>query len=177
MYASFGIAALLKDEGISAQIIGGDFVCAVIAKDQSQMTLQGFGSQPSKVPSHYWIEAQGTLIDLGTMYLPYGSSFPASPLPVMRWPTTLNLPDFVAYREAERFSKEVEIADPVLRTRNSEFVSVCRKSRSTHTGIISLNTWELTSLTALHQAAVKGDSWARAVTIFLRRSLRAEFPS
>jgi hypothetical protein len=176
MYGSFGLSALLRDEGISTQIIGGDFICAVVAKDGSRMTLQGFAGQPGGMPSHYWVEAQGLLLDLGPMYLPCESSFPASPLPALRWPTTSKLPDFVAYRERVRYDGGVAIANPELRQRNAEFISHCRKVGRTHTEQIALGTWQLRDFQSLHRAATEGDSWARAATLFLRRSLRAEFP-
>jgi hypothetical protein len=176
MYASFGVSALLNDAGMSTQIIGGDFICAVVAKDGSRMTLQGFGGKPGGMPSHYWVEAQGTLLDLGPMYLPCESSFPAAPLPVLRWPAMSQLPDFVAYRERVRYAGEAQIANPEFRQRNAEFVSYCREVGRAHSGSISLGTWQLRDFQSLHQAATAGDSWARAVMVFLRRSLKAEFP-
>jgi hypothetical protein len=176
MYASFGLSALLKDEGISARIIGGDFICAVVAKDGSQMSLQGFGSQSGGMPSHYWVEAQGMLLDLGPMYLPCESSFPASPLPVLCWPATSKMPDFVAYRERVRYADGVEITNPEFFQKNAEFISHCRENWRAHTGPISLGTWQLKDFQSLHQAATRGDSWARAAIVFLKRSFKAKFP-
>lgn len=176
MYASFGLSALLNDEGIGAQIIGGDFLCAVVSKDGSRMTLQGFGAQYGGPPSHFWVEAQGMLLDLGPMYLPFESSFPASSLPVLLWPVAMKLPDFIAYRERVRYSEEVENLDSEIRRRNDEFVAHCRETSRTCASHVSLETWQLKDFNSLHQAATRGDMWARAVVVFLRRSLKAEFP-
>lgn len=140
------------------------------------MSLQGFGTRSGGMPSHYWVEAQGMLLDLGPTYLPYESSFPASPLPALRWPATTKLPDFVAYRERVRYAEGVEIDTPEFFQKNAEFVARCREVARAQTDPISLGTWELTDMQSLRQAAGKGDSWARAALEFIRRSLKAKFP-
>lgn len=176
MYASFGLSALLNDAGMATQIIGGDFLCAVVSQDGSRMTLQGFGSQHSELPSHYWIEAQGTLIDLGPTFLPIRSSYPSAPLPVIRWPLISKLPNFITYRETKRYTEGVKISDPIFFRKNCEFVAHCRKlNRDTKTNV-DLGAWQLTDWPSLQQAANAGDFWARAMFVFLKRSMRAEFP-
>lgn len=176
MYAAFGLSALLNDDGLSTQIIGGDLLCAVVAKDRSTLSLQGFGSRSSE-PSHYWIEVQGMLVDLGPMYLPYESSFPAAALPVLRWPVTSKLPDFINYRERVRFAHDMEIANLAVRQRNAEFVALCRNIQRSHSEAIDLGAWELSDFQSLNRAAAEGDSWAQAAIIFLRRSMKANFPA
>jgi len=140
------------------------------------MSLQGFGTRSGGMPSHYWVEAQGMLLDLGPAYLPYESSFPASALPVLRWPSTSKLPDFVAYRERVRYAEGVEIDTPKFSQKNAEFVAHCREVARAETAPISLGTWELSDMQSLHKAAAKGDSWALAALEFIRRSLKARFP-
>lgn len=176
MYASFGLAALLHDEGISARLVGGDFVCTVVSRDGAQMSLQGFGTTIDGPPSHYWVLADDHLLDLGPMYLPYESSFPAAPLPILRWPTTIALPDFVLYRERERYAEGVEIHDPVMREKNIAFLSHCRSTRDTASRGFPLPSWQLMDSQSLRYAAQKGDLWAMASMEFLRRSLKASFP-
>ncbi len=177
MYASFGIAALLHDEGISAHLVGGDFICTVVSRDGAQMTLQGFGTTHDGPPSHYWVLAGGQLLDLGPMYLPYESSFPAAPLPILRWPIAVDLPDFVLYRERERYAEGAEIYDPVMREKNSAFLSHCRSTRDNASRSLLLPAWQLEDSQSLRYAAQKGDLWAKASMEFLRRSLKASFPA
>lgn len=175
MYASLGIAALLQDTGISAQVVGGDFICTVVSRDGATMTLQGFGGNKDGPPSHYWVLAADQLLDLGPMYLPYEASFPAAPLPVLRWPTAVNLPKFVLYRERERYTEGVEIQDQVIRQRNVAFLSHCRSTRDTSRSL-QLPTWQLKDSQSLLYSAQKGDVWAKASVEFLRRSMKAFFP-
>jgi hypothetical protein len=176
MYASFGIAALLKDEGIQTQIVGGDFICAVVSKDGSQMNLEGFGTASKGAPSHYWVEALEQRLDLGLMYLPQGSRLHAAHMPALRWPLAIGLPDFIAYRERERYVEDVEIDDPEFKQRNANFLAHCRDKRSAFGAPATLAAWQLRDFRSLRYAAHKKDAWAMAATIFLRRSLKAHFP-
>lgn len=175
MYASFGVAALLKDEGISAHLSAGDFICTVVSRNGMQMSLQGFGASSDGAPSHYWVSAHEHLLDLGPMYLPYESSFPAASLPILRWPTAIKLPDFILYRERERYAEGVEITNPTFRDRKAAFLSHCRKTRDSKEDF-QLPAWQLKSMQSLRFAAQKGDPWAQASIEFIRRSLKAEFP-
>jgi hypothetical protein len=176
MYAAFGVAALLKDEGICAQVIGGDFLCAVVSDDGMQLSLQGFGTAGAGEPSHFWVHAQGTILDLGPMYLPYESSYPAPSPPFFRWPLSRPLPSFIAYRERASYANDVEIADPEIRQRCADFTELCRAT-SRLQNWMRPQSWQLRDYQSLRYAAQKGDPWACAAMEFLRRSLKAEFPT
>ena len=177
MYAAFGLGSLLGDAGIRATVVGGDFLCAVVSQDGRQMNLQGFGTTGVGEPSHFWVEAQGLLLDLGTTYLPYESSFAAAQLPAVRWPLSSALPDFLRYRECRRYLVDAEVLDSVVRERRNAFVSSCRHMNAAIERAPKLKTWQLRDMASLQYAAERGDRWAQAVVKFLQRSLKAEFPS
>jgi hypothetical protein len=177
MYASFGMAALLKDEGIRVQLIGGDFLCAIVSDDGRQMSLQGFGTNDSCEPSHFWIHAGGNLLDLGPMYLPYESPFPAPSPPLLRWSLASRLPAFLAYREHVRFAEYVDVITPEVRQRNAAFISACRSNREVHGEHVRPSQWQLKDMQSLRYAAQRQDPWALAASEFLRRSFKAEFPA
>lgn len=176
MYAAFGLSSLLRDTGISAQVVGGDFLCALVSKDGTQMSLQGFGTSGRGEPSHFWVETQGFMLDLGPTYLPYGSSFPAPSPPILRWPVTSPLPAFLAYRERARFAEDVVISTTEFQKRNTEFVAHCRETNRSKAGRTLPNAWQLKDYQSLRYAASKKDPWAIAANEFLNRSLKAEFP-
>jgi hypothetical protein len=79
MYAAFGSTALLQDAGYEANIVGGDFLAFVVAKSEQRAGLQGFGLGTDQ-PSHFWVEVDNTIVDVGPHYLPEDSRFPAASL-------------------------------------------------------------------------------------------------
>lgn len=177
MYGAFGLASLLEDAGVAAQVIGGDFLCAVVSDDGQQMSLQGFGTLGAGEPSHFWVHAHGLLIDLGPMYLPYESSFSAPSPPMITWPLSSPLPDFIAYRERLRASHDAELADPTLDQRRADFVAHCRAANRAHIGRALPRAWQLRDYQSLNYVAQKGDPWAVSAIEFLRRAFKAELPS
>jgi len=177
MYASFGIAALLRDQGIPAHVVGGDFICAVVSTDGEQMSLQGFGTRHDGPPSHFWVLSGDHLLDLGPMYLTHESSFPAAPLPILRWPVAISMPDFIRYRERERYVEGAENLDPVMREKIAAFLLHCRQIRDDASRDFPLPAWQLKDSQSLRFAAQKGDMWASAAMEFLRRSMKATFPT
>jgi hypothetical protein len=177
MYASFGMAALLNDDGMRAQAVGGDFLCAVVSDDGQQMSLQGFGTNDGGEPSHFWLQAGGNLLDLGPMYLPYESSFSAPSPPLLRWSLSSRLPGFLAYRERVKYAEGVDIATPEIRQRNADFISACRANRELHGEDIRPPQWQLKDMQSLRYAAQRQDPWALAACKFVRRSIKAEFPA
>lgn len=176
MYAAFGISSLLNDEGISAHAVGGDFLCAVVSEDGSQLSLQGFGASTPSEPSHFWVRSGGVTIDLGPMYLAHESSYPAPPPPILRWYGPTPLPSFMAYREQIEYAADVQVVNPGIRQRMSEFVALCRAHNRSERGRIAPPSWQLRDHESLDYAARKCDPWAMAAVEFLRRSLKAEFP-
>jgi hypothetical protein len=176
MYASLGIVALLEDEGITAHMVGGDFICVVVSTDAKQLASQGFKSPVAGTPSHFWVEAQGELIDLGPMYLPVKSSYPAAPLPVFRLKLAAGAPKFCKYREHNRYPPDVVLVAPKMQQRIEEFVAHCRARMRLASQQTSLETWEMTGPSSLIDAARRGDLWAGAAFKYLAKSMKAEFP-
>lgn len=178
MYAAFGIRDLLRLRGISAEIVGGDVLCFVLSQDARQSTLQGFGNASSELPSHFWLESDGVLLDLGPHYLPRGSSYPALAMPVVRWPLKAELPLFLRYRRRIRYHADVQLQqpDPAITRRMNTFLARCFEHDRSGQPVKTDWTWELTGMPAVRQAAQRGDRWARGAFLFLERATRAELP-
>lgn len=177
MYAAFGIASLLEDAGVEASVVGGDFLCAVVSTDGRQLSLQGFGTTGVGEPSHYWVRASGLHIDPGPVYLPYESPYRAPALPAVAWAGDSALPPVLAYRERVRVAPDATISDPAIAARVADFVGRCRARRDAATVAGRLPFWLLRDMASLAYRAQRGDQWAIAAQAFLRRGLKAAFPT
>jgi hypothetical protein len=176
MYTVFGLRYLLTEAGLSPQIVGGDFLCLMLSTDNRKTTLQGFGGG-TVGPSHFWIEANGILIDLGACYLPRGSSYAAVPTPVIRWPLSIPLPHFLRYQAHIRYHYDVALhSDVTITQRMDEFLERCRIRSQTETRQLKLPSWELTGHASLKSAAQKGSIWARTAIVFHQRMPREQLP-
>lgn len=177
MYAAFGLRLLLNDAGIDASIIGGNFFCLVVSDDNSRASLQGFGSDVSDMPSHFWVEAAGVLIDLGPYYLPHESSYPAASMPAIRWPLSTPLPRFLGYREDIRYASNVELqSDPVIMKRMEDFLARCKERSRPDCIKPNLPTWQLKNTESLRFAAQKKDLWACGALSFLKHHSQDALP-
>lgn len=177
LYAVSGLQLLLKEAGFTPEIVGGDFLCFVLSVDNRQGTLQGFGNPDATQVSHYWIEANGSLIDLGPSYLPKGSRFPALPIPVARWPLDTALPAYLRYREHIRFAPDVVLqSDLEIQIRMENFLNRCREINLASSNQRIRNGWELKGPLSLLAAARNGDRWARGTTIFTQRVKVKDLP-
>lgn len=176
MYAAFAIASLLEDAGLDAQVAGGDFLCAVVSTDGRQLSLQGFGTTGVGDASHYWVHANGMLIDPGPAYLPYESPYPAASPPALTWANALPLPPVLAYRERVRVTPDAAISDPVIAQRVADFVAHCRTRRDAGSAWGHPPFWLLRDMAALRHRAQRRDPWALAAQTFLRRGMKANFP-
>lgn len=161
LYAAFATCALLQDAGFDAALAGGDFVAFVVASSGERAGLQGFG-YGSTEPSHYWVEVEDTIVDLGPHYLPRGSSFPVSPMPLIAWRLADELPLYLRYRAHMRYDPAVQLqSDPAIMARKDRFVSECRAKYRAQMGQPKLPRWLLTGPDAVLAAALAGDSWAQ----------------
>jgi len=61
-----------------------------------QASMQGYASESGE-HSHYWVDLNGSIIDLGTYYLPVGSKFPACEIPAVIWDAGYDLPRGLKY--------------------------------------------------------------------------------
>lgn len=150
MYASFGIHRLLEGMGHSPEIVGGDFLAFVISKDGLNATLQSYGS-PTEPVSHFWVELGGTIIDLGTYYLPTESSYPASEMPAMCWGREHALPRGISYCETTRcVSSETPCLEPHIKQKMEPFLEACLARMAKPLVKPKLGKWLATSPSVVH---------------------------
>jgi len=176
MYAAFGLSSLLRQLGLDARIVGGDFLAFVVSKDGRQANLQGFGQgSDSALPSHFWVESSGRLLDLGPHYLPRKSSFPAATIPAIALPLAQS-PLFLRYRPKIRYEPDVQLAsDDAITGRMRAFLKEC--NRRWEKGIRpTLPTWIFNGKEALQRAATGRDPWAQSAIQFARRARIEELP-
>lgn len=163
MYASFGIHRLLEGMGHKPEIVGGDFLAFVISKDGRDATLQGYGS-PTEPVSHFWVELDGTIIDLGTYYLPTESRYPASEMPGVCWERQHPLPKGLRYHESTRcVSSETSYLEPHIKAKMTPFLEACVARIAKPLVKPKLGKWLATSPSSIHKAAGKGDLWAKSL--------------
>jgi len=163
LYASFGVHSLLQAMGHKPTIVGGNFLAFVVSRDQRQATMQGYGSDSGE-HSHYWIELDGAVIDPGTYYLPMGSSFQACEMPALCWDVGYRMPKGLRYAPEARYaSSEVANLQPHIIEKMVPFLAACKARMAQPLVKPRIGKWMATSPSSIKQAAIKGDSWARAL--------------
>lgn len=163
LYASFGIHSLLKAMGYSPAVVGGDFLAFVVSRDERQASMQGYGSDSAE-HSHYWVELNGSIIDLGTYYLPVGSSFVASDMPALFWDTANPLPKGLRYASEARYaSTETSHFESQIEERMIVFIAACHARMKQPLVKPKLGRWLATTPSSFQKAASKGDVWAKSV--------------
>ena len=162
MYASFGVHSLLEALGHSSEIVGGSFLAFVVSRDQSRGTMQGYANQSSE-HAHYWVELDGAIIDLGTYYLPVGSSFPASEMPAVFWGRSYPLPKGLRYVPEARYPSTDAYLTPDIIEKMVPFLAACHARMGQPLVRPRVGKWLVTTPSSIHKAATKGDMWARAV--------------
>ena len=160
MYGAFATSVLLQDAGLEANIAGGDFLAFVVSRRGDEAGLQGFGLGEDQ-PSHFWVEVQDTIIDLGPHYLPKRSRYPAFDLPLVAWTLATGLPKYLRYRPLIRYASEAQLqATPDILARKEQFIAQCRERYKTQVGQPKLPGWVLSDQASLLTAARQGDLWA-----------------
>jgi hypothetical protein len=125
--------------------------------------MQGYASD-SDEHSHYWVELDGAIIDLGTYYLPIGSSFPASEMQAMFWDMGYRMPKALKYApDAHYASPEVAHLEPHIIEKMMLFLAACHARMAQPLVKPKIGKWLVTSPSSIKKAAIKGDLWARAV--------------
>lgn len=159
-YAAFATRALLLDAGVEGEIIGGDFVAFIVSKDGARAGMQGFGFGKEQC-SHFWIVADGRLIDVGPHLLPSDSSYPVAPMPFVAWNMSSSLPAYLRYRPLERFPADAVMSTlPEQNDRCDRFIADCRKRAASQVAGASSPSWLLTGDAAVGAAARGRDAWA-----------------
>lgn len=167
MYAAFGIRDLLREAGLSAEIVAGNFLCFSVSKDGREATMEGFGTQAATKPSHFWVEAAGRRLDLGPSYLPRRSRLDAAAIPPLNWGLSAPIPHYLRYQELQRWHPDVELSP------GNPLVERLHRFRSVLAGVASAApapswAWVLHGLTSVKQAARGGDTWALGALRFLQ---------
>ena len=65
LYNACAIHAILMDWGVNASIVGGNVGVFTLSADGREASLEGFGGGDITQPSHYWVEADGVILDPG----------------------------------------------------------------------------------------------------------------
>lgn len=168
MYAAFGVRELLRNLDCSPVVVGGDFMAFVLSKDKRQASIQGYSSLGrSSEHSHYWVEVDGAVIDLGTYYLPIDSRFPAVAMPVTHWNLAIPFPKALQYHPEVRYDVNVELKSTVeITTKMERFLGLCRKRMEGSLVKPQLDTWLLSNPSSIKEAAKRGDLWASGAIRF-----------
>jgi hypothetical protein len=175
-YAAIGTRRLLQAAGVDAELIGGDFLAFVVSQDGNRAGIQGFGGGEQQC-SHFWVEAEGRLIDLGVYFLPSDSSYPVARMPAAAWDLNQKLPRYLRYREQERFDASTMLSpDPVIMARCDHFIAACDERMKGQTGPADFSTWLMTGAPSVAIAANRRDPWANAALKFNRDPSLADLP-
>lgn len=159
-FSAFGVRALLRDAGVDAVLVGGQFAAFVMTPDQGRLAVQGFRSGQEPHP-HYWVEAEDRLIDLGPHLLAFGSDYPIVPMPALAWDMSAPLPASFRYRAQQRYPADSPMSiDPKLCAQADAFVRQCRETRAARKSALRLPTWLATSYASLMAAVQREDQWA-----------------
>jgi len=168
MYSAFGIHTLLRELGHRPILVGGDFAAFVLSRDGRRASVQGYSSQGRSVESsHYWVELEGTVVDLGTSYLPVESSFPAAAMPATHWDLSFPLPKALQYRPEIQYDPEVELRSSAeITDRMDKFLDLCKKRNEGSLVNSKFDSWLLRDPSSLAGAAKRGDLWAAGAIRF-----------
>jgi hypothetical protein len=159
-FSAFGVRALLRDAGVDAVLVGGQFAAFVITPDQARLAVQGFRSGHEPHP-HYWVEAEDRLIDLGPHLLAFGSDYPIEPMPALAWDMSAPLPASFRYKAQQRYPADSPMSiDSNLCAQADAFVERCRAMAAALDRVPRLSTWLATSYASLMAAVERQDSWA-----------------
>lgn len=175
-YAAFGVRALLRKAGAGPVIVGGDFAAFIVARDNRRAGLAGFAFGQDQC-SHFWVECQDRLIDVGPSFLPCEASYPVARMPAFMWPLTEPLPVYARYRPQVRFSDADQLsADPVVADRAERFVRLCLETAAAHRGHLAFPGGVVTGEESVRAVARRGDLWASAALRFARMVDRSTLP-
>lgn len=167
LYTACSIYTILKDAGVKSVIVGGDVGAFTLSNDGRQASLEGFGGSSQDQPSHYWVEANGILLDPNISYLPKRSRIQRAPMPMIAWRCAYALPKGLQYKGIIRYDEDAEFLFPdEISKRISTFIEQCRKIYKSTAAKKKLSTWILSSPESLINKARSGDKWSIGVSRF-----------
>lgn len=171
MYGACAVQALIEDAGGQAILAGGNMLAFTISGNGDPPVAQGFGGGDAATPSHFWVESDKRLIDLGPHYLPKRSNYPVLPMPMVAWDNVKTLPNFLYYQSLTAHASDVRIVfPPDIADRMEKFLAKCRHRYAALTKT-KLRTWLLTGEMSLHAAIKRRDRWAMGAQRFEERRL------
>lgn len=177
LYNACAIHSILMSEGVKAIIVGGNVGVFTLSTDGREALLDGFGGGDITQPSHYWVEADGIILDPGTSYLPKRSRMHAVPMPMVAWSRNNALPNYLQYKETIRYAEEVEYIFPDdIANRVSDFIERCQKRYASKAAKKKLSNWILSSPNGLNNTAKSGDRWAKGALRFLSMASAPTIP-
>ncbi|HBN8198465.1 hypothetical protein ACM79J_26395 [Pseudomonas aeruginosa] len=160
MYASFGVHRLLQAQGYSPVLVGGNFGALVLSRDQRTASIQGYSSSSGE-HSHYWVELDNSIIDLGSYYLPIESSFQACDVPAVFWNASYPLPKGLIYNPTDRYpSSDITHLAPHIVDKMKPFLAACFARIAKPLTKPKIGKWLVTTPSSIQKAAKKGDPWA-----------------
>lgn len=168
LYNACAIHTILTDKGINAIIVGGNVGAFTLSTDNQEALLEGFGGGDINQPSHYWVEAEGIILDPGVSYLPKKSRIHAVPMPMVAWPKNTAFPHYLQYKETIRYAEDADYIFPDdIANRVSDFIEKCQKRYASKAAKKKLSTWILSSTDGVKTAAKSGDKWAKGALRFM----------
>ncbi|HHQ6628430.1 TPA: hypothetical protein ACSTL5_005012 [Serratia fonticola] len=167
LYSACAIHSILASKGVKAVIVGGNVGAFTLSDDGREALLEGFGGGDMAQPSHYWIEANGVILDPCVSYLSRRSRIRAVSMPMVAWSKNVALPNYLQYVEKIRYAVEVEFVFPDdIASRVQEFIECCQRRYSSKVAKKKLATWLLSNPNELNDAARSGDPWAKGAIRF-----------
>lgn len=161
LYTACAIYSILKSEGIRAVIVGGDVGALAISIDGSHASLEGFAGSLKGQPSHYWVEANGVLLDPNVSYLPKNSKIQRIPMPMVAWNQRKAMPKSLQYVDQIRYDEDVEFRFPDdIAERITTFINMCKKRYASKATKKKLSGFVISSPESIQQHAASGNKWA-----------------
>ncbi len=177
MYFAFGIQRLLNQQNIKVNIICGDFLAFVVSREDKRSGLQGYGFGCDEEYSHYWIETEEHMVDVGPHFLPETSSYPVAKMPIIVWRKSNPLPIFLRYKPLLRLEDGAYLDAPIeIQTRMREFLEECIRRLDGTRGQPKLPSWVLRDGNSLKSMAKKRDVWSRSAIRFSEETREEELP-
>lgn len=159
-FSAFAVRALLRDAGVDAVLVGGQFAAFVMTPDHGRLAVQGFRSSHDPHP-HYWVEAEDRLIDLSPYLLAFGSDYPIVAMPALAWDMSAPLPSSFRYKAQQRYPADSRMSiDQKLCAQADAFVQSCRRLVADPAVTPRLPTWLATNYASLLAAVERDDPWA-----------------
>lgn len=134
----------------------------------------GFGTEQC---SHFWVEVEGRLLDVGPHLLPNDASYPTASMPLVAWAMAMPFASYLRYRPLQRFPAEAVMSSvPEQNFRCDRFIPACRSRAAGQIAGAKPLSWLLTEPSATEAAARRLDLWARSALRFAEMTRVSDLP-